>query len=170
MLPTVAAGRAVSAVCNGVIIARDAFSEEPMSQPATSTPAPGTVGPDPLWSALVGLTTLGVLLQGLWAGIFLSFHDDRKAMNRWVDVHSVGADVTVLLALLAAVVAVWRLRARRELMVPTIVLFVLLVVEMVLGSLIREQHDDALTAVHVPLAMLVMGMAVWLPVRARARR
>ena len=27
--------------------------------------------PHPLWSALVGLTTLGVLLQGLWAGLFL---------------------------------------------------------------------------------------------------
>ena len=140
-----------------------------MTQPASSTTAPEPVRTDPLWSALVGLTTLGVLLQGLWAGIFMSFHDDRAAANRWVDVHSVGADVTVLLALLAAVAAVWRMRDRRELMVPTIVLFVLLVLEMVLGSLIREQHDDALTAVHVPLAMLVMGMAVWLPVRARSR-
>ena len=140
-----------------------------MSQPASPSTAPQTARPDPLWSALVGLTTLGVLLQGLWAGIFLSFHDDRAATNRWVDVHSIGGNVTVLLGLLAAIVAVWRLRGRRELMVPTIVLFVLLVLEMVLGSLIREQHDDALTAVHVPLAMLVMGMAVWLPVRARSR-
>ena len=138
-----------------------------MSQPSTAS-APQPVRTDPLYSALVGLTTLGVLLQGLWAGIFLSYRDDRAAMNRWVDVHSIGADVTVLLALLAAIVAVWRLRHRRELMVPTIVLFVLLVLEMVLGSLIREQHDNGLTAVHVPLAMLIMGMAVWLPVRARA--
>ena len=29
-----------------------------------------------------------------------------------------------------------------------------------------EQRPDALTPVHIPLAMLLMGIAVWLPFRA----
>ena len=61
-----------------------------------------TVKPHPAWSALVGLTTLGVLLQGLWAGLFLRRDADGGS---WV----------------------WCL----------------------------------------PLALLIMGLAVWLPVAAR---
>ncbi len=43
----------------------------------------------PLFGALVGLTTLVVLLQGVWAGIFLQ----RGGSDTWVYVHGVGAYV-----------------------------------------------------------------------------
>jgi hypothetical protein len=45
-------------------------------------------------------------------------------------------------------------------------LTVLLVLEAYLGGLIRDEGRDFLTAIHVPLAMLLMGLAVWLPFRA----
>jgi heme A synthase len=43
---------------------------------------------------------------------------------------------------------------------------VLLVLEAYLGGLIRDEGKDTLTAVHVPLAMLLIGLAVWLSFRA----
>jgi len=128
-----------------------------------TTPAPTAQKPHPAWSALVGLTTLGILLQGLWAGLFMR----RGAGGRstWVAIHQHAGETTVLLALLATVAAVLWLRARRDLLIGTALLFVLLVVELVLGYTIED--SSGATAVHVPLALLIMGLAVWLPVTAR---
>ena len=76
----------------------------------------------------------------------------------------------LLFALLATIAAFWKLRDRRDLWVGGLVLTVLLVVESWLGGQIRENGAAALTAVHIPLAMALMGLVVWLPLRARARR
>jgi hypothetical protein len=121
--------------------------------------------PHPAWSALVGLTSLGVLLQGLWAGLFLR----RGAAGRdtWVAVHQHAGETTVLLALLATVAALVWLRHRRDLLIGTALLLVLLVVELVLGYTI--DGSSGAVVVHVPLALLIMGVAVWLPVAARRR-
>jgi hypothetical protein len=121
--------------------------------------------PHPVWSALVGLTTLGVLLQGLWAGLFLR----RGAGGRdtWVSIHQHAGETTVLLALLATIAALIWLRARRDLLIGTALLLVLLVVELVLGYTIED--SGSAVVVHVPLALLIMGVAVWLPVAARRR-
>jgi hypothetical protein len=115
--------------------------------------------PHPAWSALVGLASLGVLLQGLWAGLFLRRDYDGST---WYSVHQHGAEVTVVLALLATVAAAVWLRHRRDLLVGTGLLLVLLVVEYFLG-----RAGGGSVAVHVPLAMLLMGLAVWLPMAAR---
>ena len=131
-----------------------------------STDQPTTAGardvrPHPVWSALIGLTSLGVLLQGLWAGLFLRRGTDGST---WVSVHQHGAEATITLALVAtAAAAVW-LRHRRDLLVGTVLLLVLLVVEYFLG-----RAGGGSIAVHVPLAMLLMGLAVWLPMAARRR-
>jgi hypothetical protein len=122
---------------------------------------------NPAFSALIGLTTLAILLQGLWAGIFLEHDGKRDAANTWIDVHAAGGAVAVVLALAAAVVAFLRLRSRRDLVMGSATLAILLIVEYLFGMLISENSTDALTAVHVPLAMLIMGLAVWLPVRSR---
>ena len=74
-----------------------------------------------------------------------------------------------MLALAAVVVASLRLRARRDLWVGSIVLFLLLAVEVLLGQLIHDSHKHALTAVHVPLAMVLMAICVWLPLRSARR-
>jgi hypothetical protein len=121
----------------------------------------------PLFSALVGLTTLAVLLQGLWAGLFLEHDGKRDAASGWIDVHARGADIAILLAAAATVTAFVKLRARRDLWGGSAALTVLLVLESYIGGLIRDQGKDTLTAVHVPLAMAIVALAVWLPVRTR---
>ncbi len=121
-----------------------------------------------LYSVLLGLTALDVLLQAVWAGIFLEHDGRRDAAQSWVDVHARGADLAILLAVAAAVTAFVRLRARRDLWVGTAVLAVALILEAYLGGTISDGHD-AVTPVHLPLAMLLMGLVVWLPLRAARR-
>jgi hypothetical protein len=116
----------------------------------------------PLYSALIGLAALAVLLQGLWAGLFL--RDEHERSESWVGVHAHGADVAILLAALATVVAFVKLRERKDLVAGTAALTVLLVVESYIGGIVGEHGGWA--AVHVPLAMALMGLVVWLPFRA----
>ncbi|MDQ3734177.1 MAG: hypothetical protein M3400_09310 [Actinomycetota bacterium] len=116
------------------------------------------------FNVLVGLTTLAVLLQGLWAGIFLQDADEV-----WVNVHGAGAYVTAILALAATIVAVVRLRPRTDLVVASVVLTLLILIETGLGVAVRG-GTRGLTVIHVPLALLIMGMAVWLPLKARNAR
>ena len=123
-----------------------------------------------LYQALIGLCALAVLLQGLWAGIFLEHDGQRDAASGWIDVHARGADVALALAVVATVVAFWKLRARRELWLGSLALVVLLALESWLGGAIRDDGKDVLTAVHVPLAMAIMALVVWLPFRARRSR
>ena len=119
------------------------------------------------YSILIGLTTLSIFLQGVWAGIFLSY-DSRP--DSWVHVHARGGEVAIGLCFLALVAAVVQLRSRRDLLAGTAVLLVLLIVEAYLGGRITDDGNDLLTAVHVPLALVLTGLAVWLPFRARSTR
>ncbi len=123
-----------------------------------------------LFSALAGLAALAVLLQGLWAGIFLEHDGQRDDANGWIDVHARGGEVALALAIAATVVALWRHRARKDLWIGSLVLVVLLLLESYIGGLIRDDSKDTLTALHVPLAMAIMAVSVWLPLRARLRR
>ena len=132
------------------------------STTATSRPVRPT---SRLYSIIIGLSTLVVLQQGLWAGFFIQEGQDYK--DSWVEVHARGADVAIALAVIATVVAFVKLRSRRDLLVGSIAFVVLLVLEAYLGGLIGDH--STLTAVHFPLAMLLMGLAVWLPVRASRR-
>ena len=122
-----------------------------------------------VFTAFIGLAALAVVLQGLWAGIFLEHDGKRDDSQTWIDVHARGADVAIVLAAIATVWAFARLRARRDLWIGSAVLTVVLVLESYLGGLIRDQGKDTLTAVHVPLAMAIMGLAVWVPFRATRR-
>lgn len=120
----------------------------------------------PAFSALVGLASLGVLLQALWAGLFV--REGEEYEQKWVHVHAVSGEVTIALAAIATVVAFVTMRRRRpDLLAGSAALTVVLVLEAYLGGLIGAH--SALTAVHFPLAMALMGLAVWLPLRARGR-
>ena len=123
---------------------------------------------NPIYAILIGLAALGVLLQGLWAGIFLE-HDGNRP-DKWVNIHARGAEVTIVITVLAFVAALVWLRHRRDLLIGTAVLAVALVVEAYIGGRITDDGNDTLTAIHVPLAMAVMGLAVWLPFRTRSGR
>jgi hypothetical protein len=144
------------------------------STTSTSTSTGGRTPPPSsayaVFGALTGLATLGVLLQGLWAGLFLRYDGHRDDAKNWINVHSLGANIALGLAVLAAVWAIWKLRSRRDLVAGSVVLAVLLGLEGWLGGLIVDSGKDALTAVHVPLAMAIMAVAVWLPLRARSGR
>ena len=134
--------------------------------PATDL-RPERTGRTVLYTVLIGLAGLAVLLQGLWAGIFLEHDGARDDSANWIDVHARGADVAIVLTVAALIVGFVQLRARRDLLLGTVALLVLLVVESYIGGLIRDNGKDTLTAVHVPLAMAMMALVVWLPLRVR---
>lgn len=126
---------------------------------------PSTVATRPrsaLYSALIGLAGLGVLLQGVWAGLFIREGQDNDA--GWVEVHARGAEITLALAVIAAVVAALRLRSRLDVLVGSVAFVILLALEAFIGGLVGE--DQSLQIVHFPLAMALLGLAVWLPFRA----
>jgi hypothetical protein len=128
-----------------------------------------TAGHSRLYSALIGMSALAILLQGVWAGIFLEHDGQREAAGTWIDVHARGAEVALVLSALATLVAFLKLRHRTEIWIGTGVLTLLIIVESFLGGRIRDDGQDTLTIVHVPLAMSLTGLAIWLPVRARRR-
>jgi len=128
-----------------------------------------TRGRSLLFAALVGLVGVTVLLQGLWAGIFLEHDGKRDAAGTWIDIHARGGEAAILLAVVATVVAFVTVRARRDLWIGGLTLVLLLVLEAWIGGLIRDDSKDTLTAVHVPLAMALMGLVAWLSFRAGKR-
>ncbi len=142
-----------------------------MTISATATQAPGTAPTrNRTFNVLIGLTALAVLLQGLWAGIFLEHDGNRDAAGNWIDVHARGGDIAIGLALLASVVGFVKLRRRKALWIGSAVLTLLLALEAYLGGLVRDDSKDTLTAVHVPLGMAIMALVVWIPVHARRVR
>jgi hypothetical protein len=114
--------------------------------------------------SVIGLAGVVILFQGLWAGLFI--HEGKDYEQKWVDVHARGADLAILLTVIAAVILVVKLRHRTDLIIGTVAMAVILVLEAYLGGLIG--NNSGLTAIHFPLAMALVGLAVWLPLRARA--
>jgi Zn-dependent protease len=119
----------------------------------------------PAFSIAIGLTSLAILLQGVWAGLFIREGKDNNA--QWVEVHDWGARVAIVLAAVATVIAIARLRHRKDLVVGSAALTVLLFVEAYIGGEVGD--TPGLQVVHFPLALALLGLAVWLPVRARTR-
>jgi heme A synthase len=133
----------------------------------TQRPAVEQTGATPpgmtLYRVFVGLAALGILLQGLWAGVFIRPGQDYD--STWVFVHARGAEVTIACALIATAVVFWKMRARRDLLVGTGALVLLLAFEAYIGGEIFP--NAGLTALHIPLALALMALAVWLPLRSR---
>jgi hypothetical protein len=133
---------------------------DPATAPATRRSSAQTA-----FTALIGLSALVVLLQGVWAGLFIHEGEDYK--ESWVEVHARGADVAIALAVIAVVIALVKLRDRRDLLIGSVAFAVLLVLEAYLGGLIGD--SPSMTVVHIPLALALMALAVWLPMRAARR-
>src|SRR3954464_15283128 len=99
---------------------------------------------DPLVASVIGLTSLVILLQGLWAGLFIregKDFDATSAQSNWVDVHDWGARIAILLALASLFVAVRRVRAQTELLVGTAALLILLLLEAYIGGAIGDHPN-----------------------------
>ena len=119
------------------------------------------------YTLLIGLAAIAIVLQGVWAGLFL--RPGGNSGTDWLDVHARGGEIALVLAALATVVAFVRVRHRRELWIGAGALTALLVLESYLGGLIKDSGKDSLTAVHIPLALAIMGLAAWLFARSRRR-
>jgi hypothetical protein len=137
-----------------------------MTQPPAPTP-PAASGRARAFNALIGVTTLGIFLQAITAGEFVS-QDHRGG---WIVAHDVTSNVTITVAVIAAVAGFAAGRAHRTAAWASVVLVVLLLVQIVLGHLITDGKQDGWIGVHVPLAFVIFGLTIWLAVRgALARR
>lgn len=132
---------------------------------STATQSSATQAParSPLFSSLIGVVALIVLFQAVWAGIFV--REGKEYNATWVEVHSRGAELAIVLTIVAAVVVFVKLRERRDLLIGSVVLAVVLVLESYIGGLVGD--SPWVTALHFPLAMAIMGLCVWLPLRTR---
>ena len=115
-----------------------------------------------IFQGIVGVAGVAILLQAVWAGLFI--REGADYTQSWVDVHARGADIALFLAVVATVYAFVKLRARRDLWIGSAAMAVLLAFEAFIGGLVGAHPD--LTVAHFPLGMALMGLAVWLPLRA----
>jgi hypothetical protein len=115
-----------------------------------------------------GLTLLGVLLQAVWAGEFV----DQAGRGTWITVHEIGAFVVVVLALATAVLAALTLRRTYPALVfGALGQLVLIIAQTGLGEAITRSAADELIVIHVPLAMLIFGLGIYLSIAgAQLRR
>lgn len=138
-----------------------ASSASPVSVADPSTPPARNA----LFSALIGLATLAVFLQSVWAGMIIREGEDYNAT--WVNIHDWGARAALVLALVATVVAAVKLRSRLDLIIGAAALTVLIFVESYIGGIIGDQASAV--AVHIPLGFATLALAVWLPARTARR-
>ncbi|MDP9026004.1 MAG: hypothetical protein M3N46_00425 [Actinomycetota bacterium] len=138
-----------------------------MTESPSRTVTPRASGPARAFNALIGVTTLGIFLQAITAGEFVS-QDHREG---WIAAHNIISNVTLTVAVIAAVAGFAAGRVNRMAAWASVVLVVLLLVQTVLGHLITDGKQDYLIGVHVPLAFLIFGLTIWLSIRgALARR
>lgn len=144
----------------------------PASARERTSPSSGDTRAHQVFAALGGLTALFVLLQGLWAGLFLQYSGTahRAARDGWMDVHARCGEVAIALALITTVWALLRLRSRRDLVIGAGALTVLLAGVAYVGGLISDDHMDYLIPLHIPLALCSLVLAVTLPLRALLSR
>ena len=117
-----------------------------------------------VYTALAALTALGILVQAALAGQFI----DRNGRGGWIHAHSVNADLVAALAILTAAYSLVTMRrSARELAIGSVVLAVLVLIQLMVGQAITQHSDDGLIAIHVPLAMVIFGLSIWLNVRPR---
>lgn len=107
--------------------------------------------------------SIAILAQAVTAGVFV----DKAGADNWVTVHGIIADASWVLTLVSAVVGFVTIRrATPRLEYWAVALFVLTLAQTGLGHLITDYGKDALIEVHVPLAMVIFGLTVWITVRA----
>jgi hypothetical protein len=113
-------------------------------------------------SAIVGILSLGVLVQAVTGGIFA-----REANHKGlVNAHSGIGYVVAVLALAAVVVGVVKWRGKigaQVVLAETIALLVLVIVQIAIGPQIGGNHPHpGLLALHIPVALLIFGLSIHL--------
>ncbi|HEV7208862.1 MAG TPA: hypothetical protein VGN54_08985 [Mycobacteriales bacterium] len=140
-------------------------SSRPPAAPPDGTPASATaLG---RFAAASGLTSLAILVQAVLAGAFVS----QNGRAGWITAHSYVAIAVMVFALITAVLAWGGLRAQApHLWQAATVLFVLTVIQTGIGHAITDSGADGLIVVHVPLALIIFGITVWLSAQAAQLR
>ena len=127
-------------------------------------------GPRRAFAVLIGLSALFVVFQYFTSGEFITDGSSTASREAWTNLHGYGAYPVMVFALIAAIVAVARLRAIRGLALGAAVYFVATVVQWLLGHAISTLGMDWLTPLHVVVALVVIAVAVWLSVRTAILR
>ncbi len=131
------------------------------SSPQTRTRMPR------LFAPLAGLTSVSVLCQAVTAGEFVS----QEGRDGWIEIHGMLGYLTILFAVATAVVGLWAFRTSAPVIAwASVVLAVLIAFQFVIGQLITDSEQDGWIGVHVPLALVVFGLSVWLAVASAAQR
>jgi hypothetical protein len=133
------------------------------NSPAAVTPPSPAAGK--VIAALVGLVSLGVLVQAVTAGVFAR-EQDHKGL---IDAHSGIAYLIGLLALVAVIVALvmWRGKAGGSAVIAeTVALLVAVIIQIGIGGQIgdlgKSGTHPGLLAVHIPLALIIFGLCLHL--------
>lgn len=111
-------------------------------------------------SMILGVAALLILLQGLWAGVFMNA--SGSSHHTWVEIHGHSGEALALVGVFAFVWAVLKMRARHDVLIGTAILAVALIVEVLVGM-----AGGGGLVVHIPLALIAMSITVWLPTRLR---
>ncbi|WP_375401548.1 hypothetical protein [uncultured Amnibacterium sp.] len=136
--------------------------------PTTTTAVPA--GAHRAFAILIGLSALFVVFQYFTSGEFITDGIPKATREAWTTVHGFGAYPVMVFALIAAIVAFNRLRTIRGLALGAAVYFAATVVQWLLGHAISTLGMDWLTPVHVVVAAVVLGLAIWLSVRTALLR
>ena len=140
-----------------------------LDKPEALTPAT-TSSTANAFAGLVALLGIITLFQGAMAGVFVRDDKERDARSSFIDAHARGAHIGTVLAVVLAAFAIWKLREQRAVVGASVALAVAFLLESYLGGLIRDNDKQSLTPVHVPLGMAIMGLTVFLAVKASALR
>ncbi len=109
--------------------------------------------------ALAGLAVLGILVQSILAGQFLTFGSP-------IELHGyIGSAVFVFQGII--VILVFMDRAAAELKITAIVIIGFMFAQIGLGYAARASHS--LSAYHIPLGVVLFGAATWQLARLRSR-
>lgn len=142
---------------------------------ATSATARTTTRPEApagarRWFAiLTGIATLFVFVQFFTSSEFIRVKGDSA--ETWTDIHGWTAYGLLVPALLAAIVAVTRLRAAAPLLtVLSVAFFVAAVGQWGSGHLISTLGLDGWTPFHVFFSSVVLALGVWTSVRSAILR
>ena len=125
--------------------------EQPIGRPRVSR----------VYTVLIALATLTIVVQGF---LFAAFYSEGK--RDFIDVHSLVADISLLVVVLIITPVAFLARFRRDRRIGwlTLVLAVLWLVQHSLGFGIVEARW--LEMIHIPLAFLIFGLALYLTGKA----
>ncbi len=114
-------------------------------------------------SAIIGVLFIAVLFQAVSSGVFVR----EEHQSGLINAHAGVAYLTGVLALAALVVALmtWRGRAGGQVVIAeTAALFVAVVIQIGIGQQVGDLGQSGthpgLLALHIPLALIIFGLAV----------